>query len=165
MLVLRLFFAIFLSGLTSWTSTTRPLHSDDRVFLLSPFEILVGAPPFVFPEVAGSELYPPKTGFFDQRRSFNNNIADRFQNRTLQHQSPSNCLLFSRMRSEGSRFVWGPGGEAVFAENCLGVRNRSHPSATVCVSAVRLSTAASASGVVLKVCEFDPLSSQLFWCL
>ena len=31
---------------------------------------------------------------------------------------------FSRMRSEGSRFIWGSGGEAVFAESCLYVRNR-----------------------------------------
>ena len=38
---------------------------------------------------------------------------------------------FSRMRSEGSRFIWGSGGEAVFAESCLYVRNRSQPSATV----------------------------------
>ena len=37
----------------------------------------------------------------------------------------------SRMRSEGSRFIWGCGGEAVFAESCVCVRNRSQPSATV----------------------------------
>ena len=53
---------------------------------------------------------------------------------------------FSRMRSEGSCFIWGSGGEAVFAESCVGVRNRSQPSATVrnrpqpsatvCVSAI-----------------------------
>ena len=40
-------------------------------------------------------------------------------------------FLFSRMRSEGSRFIWGRGGEAVFAESCVCVRNRSQPSATV----------------------------------
>ena len=43
---------------------------------------------------------------------------------------------FSRMRSEGSRFIWGFGGEAVFAESCLYVRNRPQPSATVCGSAI-----------------------------
>ena len=37
---------------------------------------------------------------------------------------------FSRMR-EGSRFIWGSGGEAVFAESCLGVRKRSQPFASV----------------------------------
>ena len=73
--------------------------------------------------------------------------------------------LFSRMRSEGSRFIWGCGGEAVFAESCVCVRNRSQPFATVCVTAVRLSTVASASGLVLKVCEVDPLSSQIYWSL
>ena len=79
---------------------------------------------------------------------------------------------FSRMRSEGSGFIWESGGEAVFAESCLGVRNRPQPSATVCVSAatvcvsaVRLSTVASASGVVLKACQVDPLSLQLYWRL
>ena len=35
------------------------------------------------------------------------------------------------------------------------VRNRSRTVATVCVRAVRLSTVASASGLVLKVCEVD----------
>ena len=39
------------------------------------------------------------------------------------------------------------------------VRNCPQPFATVCVSAVRLSTVASASGLVLKACEVDPLSS------
>ena len=34
---------------------------------------------------------------------------------------------FSRMRSEGSRFIWGSGGEAVFAESCVYVRNRPQP--------------------------------------
>ena len=38
---------------------------------------------------------------------------------------------FSRMRSEGSRFMWGCGGEAVFAESCVCVRRRSQPFATV----------------------------------
>ena len=38
---------------------------------------------------------------------------------------------FSRMRSEGSRFTWGSGGEAVFAKFCVCVRNRSQPFATV----------------------------------
>ena len=54
-----------------------------------------------------------------------------------------NCFYFinfSRMRSEGSRFIWGSGGEAVFAESCIYVGNRSRATATVCVTAVRLST-------------------------
>ena len=38
---------------------------------------------------------------------------------------------FSRMRSEGSRFTWGSGGEAVFAKSCVCNRNRRQPSATV----------------------------------
>ena len=68
---------------------------------------------------------------------------------------------FSRMRSEGSRFTWGSGGEAVFAKFCVCDRNRSQPFATVCVTAVRLSTVASASGVVQKACQIDCLSPQL----
>ena len=40
-------------------------------------------------------------------------------------------LYFSRMRSEGSRFTWGSGGEAVFAKFCVCDRNRPQPSATV----------------------------------
>ena len=40
-------------------------------------------------------------------------------------------LFFSRMRSEGSRFTWGSGCEAVFAKFCVCDRNRSQPSATV----------------------------------
>ena len=59
------------------------------------------------------------------------------------------------MRSEGSRFIWGFGGEAVFAESCVYVRNRSRAFATVCVSAVRLSTVASASGLVPKSCQVE----------
>ena len=59
------------------------------------------------------------------------------------------------MRSEGSRFIWGSGGEAVFAESCVYVRNRSRATATVCVRAVRLSTVASASGVIPKACQVD----------
>ena len=63
--------------------------------------------------------------------------------------------------------LWGCGGEAVFAENCVSatVRNRPQPFATVCVSAVRLSTVASASGVVLKACQVDSLLPQLYWRL
>ena len=45
--------------------------------------------------------------------------------------SRSHTVLFSRMRSEGSRFIWGSGGEAVFAESCVYVRNRPQPFATV----------------------------------
>ena len=63
--------------------------------------------------------------------------------------------VFSRMRSEGSRFTWGSGGEAVFAKFCVCVRNRRQPSATVRVSAVRLSTGASVSGVVPKACQVE----------
>ena len=48
----------------------------------------------------------------------------------------SNCRFkdltpFSRMRSEGSRFTWGSGGEAVFAKFCVCGRNRPQPFATV----------------------------------
>ena len=63
--------------------------------------------------------------------------------------------FFSRMRSEGSRFTWGSGGEAVFAKSCVCDRNRSQPFATVRVSAVRLSTVASVSGVVPKACQVE----------
>ena len=37
------------------------------------------------------------------------------------------CLVFSRMRSEGSRFTWGSGGEAVFVKFCVCGRNRPQP--------------------------------------
>ena len=47
----------------------------------------------------------------------------------LSADSASRSVSFSRMRSEGSRFTWGSGGEAVFAKFC--VRNRSQPFATV----------------------------------
>ena len=36
-------------------------------------------------------------------------------------------VVFSRMRSEGSRFTWGSGGEAVFAKFCVCGCNRSQP--------------------------------------
>ena len=39
--------------------------------------------------------------------------------------------MFSRMRSEGSRFTWGSGGGAVFAKFCVFGRNRSQVFATV----------------------------------
>ena len=45
------------------------------------------------------------------------------------------------------------------------VRNRSPTTATVCVTAVRLSTVASAPGVVLKACQVDCVSPQLYWRL
>ena len=45
------------------------------------------------------------------------------------------------------------------------VRNRSQPSATVCVRAVRLSTVASAPGVIPKACQVDSWSPQLYWRL
>ena len=61
------------------------------------------------------------------------------------------------MRSEGSRFTWWSGGEAVFAKTCSmlsTVRNRPQPSPYVCVSAVKLSAVASAPGVVPKACQW-----------
>ena len=61
-------------------------------------------------------------------------------------------IFYSRMRSEGSRFIWG---EVAFAKSCVCVRNRPQPSATVCMSAVRLSTVASASGVVPKARQVE----------
>ena len=39
----------------------------------------------------------------------------------------SRIIVFSRMRSEGSRFTWGSGGEAVFAKFCVCDRNRPQP--------------------------------------
>ena len=66
---------------------------------------------------------------------------------------------FSRMRSEGSRFTWGSGGEAVFAKFCVCVRKCPQVSATACGDAVRLSTVASVSGVVPKACQVES------WCL
>ena len=36
------------------------------------------------------------------------------------------------MRSEGSHFIWGFGGEAMFAESCVYVGNRSQPFANDC---------------------------------
>ena len=65
---------------------------------------------------------------------------------------------FSWMRSEGSRFIWGCGGEAVFTESFACVRNRPEPSATVrnrLRECDKLSTVASASGLVLIVCQVD----------
>ena len=53
----------------------------------------------------------------------------------------------------------------MFAESCVGVRNRLQPFATVCVSAIRLSTVASASGVVPKSCQVNSSSLQLYWRL
>ena len=73
--------------------------------------------------------------------------------------------VFSRMRSEGSRFTWGSGGEAVFAKFCVCDRNRPQPSATACGDAVRLSTVASVSGVDQKACQIERLSPQLYWRL
>ena len=64
-------------------------------------------------------------------------------------------LFFPNAYSEGSRFTWGSGGEAAFAKFCVFGRNRSQVSATVCVSAVRLSTVASVSGVVSKACQVE----------
>ena len=75
---------------------------------------------------------------------------------------------FSRMRSEGSHFTWGSGGEAVFVKSCVvtaTVRKCRQPFAAVCVTAVRQSTAASASGAVPKACQVDSLPPQLYWRL
>ena len=69
------------------------------------------------------------------------------------------------MRSEGSRFTWGSGGEAVFAKFCVCVRKCPQPSATACGDAVRLSTVASVSGVDQKACQIERLSPQLYWRL
>ena len=46
-----------------------------------------------------------------------------------QTHSFKSCHLvnFSRMRSEGSPFTWGSGGEAVFAKFCVCGRNRPQP--------------------------------------
>ena len=52
-----------------------------------------------------------------------------------------------------------------FAFATATVRNRRQPSATVCVSAVRLSTVASAFEGVQKLCQVDVVSPQLYWCL
>ena len=49
------------------------------------------------------------------------------------------------MHSEGSRFTWGSEGDAVFAESCVCVRNRSEPSATVCVTAATVCVSAVSS--------------------
>ena len=51
-----------------------------------------------------------------------------------QYRHPSETIrrgVFSRMRSEGSRFTWGSGGEAVFAKFCVCGRNRRQVFATV----------------------------------
>ena len=66
------------------------------------------------------------------------------------------------MRSEGSRFPWGSGGEAVFAKFCVCGRNRPQPSATVRGDAVRLSTVASVSGVVPKACQVESWRRSYF---
>ena len=65
----------------------------------------------------------------------------------------------SRMHSEGSRFIWGWG--CVRGKLCL----CPQPSATVRVIAVRLSTVASAFGMIPKACQVDSWSPQLFWRL
>ena len=86
-------------------------------------------------------------------------------------------LVFSRTRSEGSRFTWGSGGEAVFANSCVCDRNRRQPSASVgnrlregpkalhSGECLRSGPVASASGVVRKACQVDSLSPQLYWSL
>ena len=51
--------------------------------------------------------------------------------------------------------LWGSGGKAVFAQFCVCGRNRPQAFATVCVTAVRLSSCANASGVLPKVCQID----------
>ena len=101
------------------------------------------------------------------RRHANRSVkTSRRQVRPIKGLASERCEnRFSRMRSEGSRFTWGSGGEAVFAKFCVCVRNHRQPSATVCGDAVRLSTVASASGVVPKACQVDSFSPQLYWRL
>ena len=79
--------------------------------------------------------------------------------------SHSQFFIFPECVARVPVFTWGSGGEAVFAKFCVFGRNRPQPSATVRVSAVRLSTVASASGGVQKACQVDCLSPQLYWCL
>ena len=47
------------------------------------------------------------------------------------------------MRNEGFYFIWGSGGEAIFAKFCVCVRNHSQRSVTVCGTTVRLSIVTS----------------------
>ena len=63
------------------------------------------------------------------------------------------CFSYSRMRSDGSRFTWGLGVGLCSPKVAFADRNRWQPFATVCGDAVRLSTLASASGVVQKACQ------------
>ena len=77
-------------------------------------------------------------------------------------------FVYSRMRSEGSRFTWGSGGEAVFAKFCVCGRNRSQVSASV-RNRLRWRRKALHSGE--RVCRGpETVSSwvvppQLYWCL
>ena len=69
--------------------------------------------------------------------------------------STVNLDVFSWMRSEGSRFTLG-----VWGWGCVRQKLRlcPQPFATVCMSAIRLSLCANATGVVSKVCQVDS------WC-
>ena len=76
--------------------------------------------------------------------------------------------LFSRMRSEGSRFTWGSGGEAVFAKFCVCGRNRPQPFATV-RNRPRVRRKALHSGERvwsgLESVSSWVMAPQLYWCL
>ena len=143
---------------------TGPLVKPNRGQVADLSELLVDTKgPAIGREKSGACKGGPLAGGFRVRRS-----------KFLRHwnKTRSICpflfffvLLYSRMRSEGSRFTWGSGGEAVFAKFCVCVRNRSQPFATVCGTAVRLSTVASASGEVQKACHVDSVAPQLYWCL
>ena len=61
--------------------------------------------------------------------------------------------------------LWGSGGEAVFAKSCVCGRNRRQMSATLCVSAVTLSTLASAAARGLESVSSWLVSPQLYWRL
>ena len=76
--------------------------------------------------------------------------------------------IYSRMRSEGSRFTWGSGGEAVFAKFCVCDRNRSQPFATV-RNRLRWRRKALHSGERVwrgpEIVLSWVVAPQLYWCL
>ena len=77
-------------------------------------------------------------------------------------------VFFSRMRSEGSRFTWGSGGEAVFAKFCVCDRNRSQPFASVRNRLWYRRKALHSGECVWRGPETVShwvVSPQLYWCL
>ena len=88
--------------------------------------------------------------------------------RSLSATKQSMFLYFSRMRSEGSRFTWGSGGEAVFAKFCVCGRNRRQVFATV-RNRLREGRKALHSGECVRSGPESvsswPLSPQLYWRL